>query len=631
MLSATQGMGEAFTILLDKFLVEFQQHYPSGPRFDRVKLWCINYCARYELDEDFSDVFSPSDLFFKIGSQKFCNVLTLGLLQELANHFDIDCLKNAIEDYNETFCNIKLRNQVSAVSSHTVAPIRKGSRFKPYRLYARFPKLRTCAGMFTKSKGIGMTYSQAKNFRAALCYQIICIHPNSTTISQYGENCVYLGWQIPSCLVEAAYHAACTNTMLFAQLGIKYLIIEQYKIEPPTTCVRETPMELFCRHYQYLVQVLQPVEVANLMYSENLLRQKEFIAIMNAPCDHIKSCMIIEHVRHQAMSYLFVFLSVLQNISSQDHVYDTLVNALSVAGYTSLPDSFELMQDDDSDSIETNVWQSSPDKHSFLNMNLSTGSRKQQFLTLPDSKELKDSRQFKPTNVNIQYLYLMDTMYKLLESHDTSVFIDKCAGLMASDTHKIALFSKEFLQQLNECGDMFIILKFLVCYSTWCDYSVVKRLLEICKCSVGLELLKQFESQINFTLPITHFPISVPSSLMIPSDSSDFTIMTTQCVQEYTLLSLKHIKNVKSLISKVCDVNDICCQLMAKKDNPVILFWLVPKSLVSLIGTKVQECYDDLRTSGIIEVAFYPSNTGSIWSPSFLFTDFKYGKRHMCC
>ena len=95
-------------------------------------------------------------------------------------------------------------------------------------------------------------------------------------------------------------------------------------------------MELFCRHYQYLVQVLQPVEVANLMYSENLLRQKEFTAIMNAPCDHIKSCMIIEHVRHQAMSYLFVFLSVLQNISSQGHIYDTLVNGKNEIEYYNL-------------------------------------------------------------------------------------------------------------------------------------------------------------------------------------------------------------------------------------------------------------------------------------------------------
>lgn len=92
-------------------------------------------------------------------------------------------------------------------------------------------------------------------------------------------------------------------------------------------------MELFCQHYQYLVQTLQPVEVTKLMYSEGLLNQKEFTATMNAPCDHIKNCMIVEHVRHQAASFLFMFLSVLQSIGSQCHVYNTLTNGTYVCMY----------------------------------------------------------------------------------------------------------------------------------------------------------------------------------------------------------------------------------------------------------------------------------------------------------
>ena len=296
---------------------------------------------------------------------------------------------------------------------------------------------------------------------------------------------------------------------------------------------------------------------------------------------------------------------------------------LSLAGYTMLPENFEIILDDGSENV---VWPSSPNKTSFLNMNLSTGSMKRQFLTLPDSKELKDVREFKSLNVNIQYLYIIDTLYKLLESYDPRIFVDKCASLMASDIHNITLFSSKFLQQLSQCSNMLIVLKILMCYSTWCDHSVVKKLLESCECSEGLRLLEQFESQINFTLPITHFPILVPSSFMIPSETSDFAVMTTQCVQERSLLSLGHVRVLKSLINKISDVNDTGCQLLAKKDNPLILFWLVPKSVVSLIGTKVQESYDDLHEVGIIEVAFYPSGTGgstSMWSSSFLFSDEK--------
>ena len=296
-----------------------------------------------------------------------------------------------------------------------------------------------------------------------------------------------------------------------------------------------------------------------------------------------------------------------------------------------LPDDFEIILDDDSCSVETDVWPPPPNTYSFLNMNLSTGSMKQQFLTLPDSEELKAVRDFKPSNVNIQYLYIIDTLYKLLESCDPSMFIDKCAGLMASDIHNITFFSSKFVQQLSQCGNMLIIIKTLMCYSTWCDYSVVKKLLEMCECSEGLRLLEQFESQINFTLPITCFPISVPSSFMIPSEIGDFAVMTTQCVQEHSLLSLEHIKVVKSLVTKISGINDIGCQLLAKKDNPLILVWLVPRSVVSLIGTKVQESYDDLQEIGIAEVEFYPTSTGegTIWSSNFLFTDFNNEKRNV--
>ena len=83
-------------------------------------------------------------------------------------------------------------------------------------------------------------------------------------------------------------------------------------------------------------------------------------------------------------------------------------------------------------------------KHNYMNIFM-----KQKFLTSPDSKELTDVKRSNSLNVNIQYLHLMDVIYKLLESHDPSLFVQKCASLMASNTHNIALFSSNFLQQLN--------------------------------------------------------------------------------------------------------------------------------------------------------------------------------------
>jgi len=83
-------------------------------------------------------------------------------------------------------------------------------------------------------------------------------------------------------------------------------------------------MELFHKHYQYLVQRLDPTKVTELMYSKHLLNNKELMVITNAPYDHIKNCMIVEHVRQQTLSYLLVFLNVLQRISNQKYLYDTI-------------------------------------------------------------------------------------------------------------------------------------------------------------------------------------------------------------------------------------------------------------------------------------------------------------------
>ena len=93
----------------------------------------------------------------------------------------------------------------------------------------------------------------------------------------------------------------------------------------------ETPMELFCRYYQDLIQGLQPVKVSEYMHSKGLLNKKDCTVILNAPCDQIRNRLIIEHVRHHSSSYLFTFLDVLQKTQDQryfDHLYHMLLNGI---------------------------------------------------------------------------------------------------------------------------------------------------------------------------------------------------------------------------------------------------------------------------------------------------------------
>ena len=87
-------------------------------------------------------------------------------------------------------------------------------------------------------------------------------------------------------------------------------------------------MRLFCKQYQCLVQKLQPVKVSVYMFAKGLLDKRDYMMIMSAPTDHIKNCMIIEHVRHQSSPYLFAFLDVLQQIGDQIWIFDALISGM---------------------------------------------------------------------------------------------------------------------------------------------------------------------------------------------------------------------------------------------------------------------------------------------------------------
>ena len=215
-------MESAFGRLFQKFIKEFNS--PNGPTLGEAKAWCINYCAtHYHGKCDFTtSVSSIDDLFSKIAELQYCNFLNLELLEFLAESADNECLKTSIKNYNSTFQNVQTKNELRSIVGYKVKAIRSGLRAKQYEV------------MFIKLIRKGITYGQVKQIKVKICSGIIHIQPNSLILKWYKKGSVCLGWLIPLSLVEAAYHSACTNTAVFPQLGIKYLIIENYKITPPT-------------------------------------------------------------------------------------------------------------------------------------------------------------------------------------------------------------------------------------------------------------------------------------------------------------------------------------------------------------------------------------------------------------
>ena len=266
------------------------------------------------------------------------------------------------------------------------------------------------------------------------------------------------------------------------------------------------------------------------------------------------------------------------------------------------------MLDEDEDGDDHNIMDHSfhpcLDRYikSCLKMNISVKSKMRHVLI--DHRELKET---KLPDVTIQYLYLIDELCKLMESCDPKVFTDKCASLMASDIHSIPLFSDIVLKDFSEYHNVSIMLRYLMCYFTWCDLSVIQELLELCGYPDGVRLLKNFKYQI-----IRPFPTSKPHSLMIPPDASQYTLMATLYELKHFPLSLKHIEVVKSLITENCEITPICCQVLANTVNDQIFHWLIPKNVVPLVVRKAQENCSNLHEYGIKAMSIFSISESSI-------------------
>ena len=250
-----------------------------------------------------------------------------------------------------------------------------------------------------------------------------------------------------------------------------------------------------------------------------------------------------------------------------------------------------MLDDDDGDDHIDHSFHPCVDHYvkSCLKMNISVKGKMQHLLT--DHKELKET---KLPDRNIQYLYLIDELCKLMESCDPRVFTDKCASLMASDIHNIPLFSGKVLKDFDQYHNVSIMLRYLMCYFTCCDLSVIQELLDTCGYPDGVRLLKNIKYQI-----IRPFPSPKPHSLMIPSDASQYTLMATLYELKHTPLTLNHVEVVKSLITENCEINPICCQFLSNTVNDQIFHWLIPKSVVTLVVRKAQENYSNLQEHGI--------------------------------
>ena len=96
----------------------------------------------------------------------------------------------------------------------------------------------------------------------------------------------------------------------------------------------ENPIQVLCDHYQFLMQHMDPNEIFQMPLMKTLLSSGELHFLsLHTPIDYMKNCYILEHIRSLEASKLLSFMSALEEIDSQKHISDRLLNGTNHSIY----------------------------------------------------------------------------------------------------------------------------------------------------------------------------------------------------------------------------------------------------------------------------------------------------------
>ena len=228
-------------------------------------------------------------------------------------------------------------------------------------------------------------------------------------------------------------------------------------------------------------------------------------------------------------------------------------------------------------------------------------------------------KHLKPSTVERVFQYTVRHVTELLSCCDPKLLIKWCENLMASDTHQIKLFTANFIDKIRQLKTSSAILKILSHFWTWSNYSILKVLAQLSR--LALDLLEEFGTRLNTMLPITEYPIGSLAVSMFPYDSSSYTVLTLECDHKLNH-SLQRVYDMQSLITENCDVTQHALLLLAVDQTR--LHWMIPKSVVTIVNTRVMQCSQLLSSKEVVRIFIYPSTvhvfdtTKTVWPYMFL-------------
>lgn len=223
------------------------------------------------------------------------------------------------------------------------------------------------------------------------------------------------------------------------------------------------------------------------------------------------------------------------------------------------------------------------------------------------TQQLSSSHSIMPSMVVHVFNSLVEFIITQLSVSSTSLeyCLIQCKSLMASDTHSITLFTDVQLREMDKHTNKMSLLHQLQPLWSWSDHSILKALAS--SCDEAVQMLTQFDDCLNHSQLLSAYPIPCVSPAVTPSDDSPYTVLAVRCERLIYQCKLQCVFDVRELLMKTCDITAHCLQLLASRADPTVLYWSVPKCVVSLVTTKVLEYHKAIHDGMISEVCIHPS------------------------
>ena len=217
---------------------------------------------------------------------------------------------------------------------------------------------------------------------------------------------------------------------------------------------------------------------------------------------------------------------------------------------------------------------------------------------------------FAAKTIHMKFLNLFSQLKHMLKDHAPQNFLEACYKLTASVSNlkTIPVVPSEYVEDLGDAdtSKIFSRLSFLW---TWNDHSILRALLEACNYQDGVKMLDAYELQIDTNQPMKLFPIPPPSAKMAPSSSSAYTVLLIRRKHDHgELVPLHCISDIVTIMVEKFGISLHALQLLAGQvNNPLILYWVILKSVVPLIRSGINEHLNFLKENMFTHIVIYPS------------------------